>query len=84
MTNWLQMAQSYAQVLRAATTAIKSAAPNLKVIGPDWSDPQDYAGITASLNQLGATALLSAFTFHDYDDGGAPRTRQLHFTERDR
>jgi len=78
MTNWQQMAQSYYHVLQAARTAVKSVAPNLQVIGPAWSSPH-YADVTAYLNGLGATSLLDAFSFHDYDDGGAPPDQMALF-----
>ena len=71
MTNLSQMVRSYLNVLQAARTAIKSVAPNVRVIGPSWSNPQ-YADVTAELESLGAMPLLDAFTFHDYDCLGVP------------
>ena len=46
MTNWQQMANSYSAVLQAARVAIKSVAPNVRVIGPAWTSPQ-YGDVTA-------------------------------------
>jgi hypothetical protein len=82
MTNWTQMAQSYTRVLQAARAAVHAVAPNVRVIGPAWSNPH-YGDVVAYLNGLGATALLDAMSFHDYDDGGAAPDQSLPFVGTD-
>lgn len=69
MDDWKQLARIYSRLLAVARETIKSVAPNIKVIGPAWTNATTYYDVTEELTKNGGTALLDGFSFHDYDEG---------------
>ncbi len=63
----------YTDLVRAARTAIKEAAPNIAVIGPSWDGNQQHypLGTTRHAVAAGVPDLIDIWSWHD-DNWGAP------------